>query len=71
MPTWQGKRGNPVLWARRFFAEIAELGGDVGAKHLIGEHGELVHEVEMPDDGVLIDVDSPDALADIIRPKEK
>ena len=63
VPTRRGKRGNPVLWARRFFADMAELAGDVGAKHLIGEHGELVCEVEMDSDGVLVDVDTPDALA--------
>ena len=70
VPTWQGKRGNPVLWARRFFGEIAEVDGDVGAKHLIGAYAEFVHEVEMPDSGVLIDVDSPEALADMVRPKQ-
>jgi molybdenum cofactor cytidylyltransferase len=69
VPTWQGKRGNPVLWARRFFTEIEDVDGDVGAKHLIGAYAELVHEVEMPDSGVLIDVDSPEALADLVRPK--
>jgi len=63
VPTRRGKRGNPVLWARRFFPEMAELAGDVGAKHLIGEHAELVCEVEMDTDGVLVDIDTPDALA--------
>ncbi|NNE85200.1 MAG: NTP transferase domain-containing protein [Alphaproteobacteria bacterium] len=71
VPTWQGKRGNPVLWARRFFAEMGQVDGDVGAKHLIGAHGDSVHEVEMPDSGVLIDVDSPEALAEMVRPKEE
>ncbi|NKB49851.1 MAG: NTP transferase domain-containing protein [Alphaproteobacteria bacterium] len=70
VPTWQGKRGNPVLWARRFFAEMAQVDGDVGAKHLIGAHADSVYEVEMPDSGVLIDVDSPEALADMVRPKQ-
>ncbi|HJU20364.1 MAG TPA: molybdopterin-binding/glycosyltransferase family 2 protein [Stellaceae bacterium] len=63
VPTRRGKRGNPVLWGRRFFPEIAGLAGDVGAKHLIGEHAELVAEVEMDDDAVLVDIDTPDALA--------
>jgi molybdenum cofactor cytidylyltransferase len=63
VPTRRGKRGNPVLWARRFFAEMAELAGDVGAKHLIGEHAELVSEIEMDSDAVLVDIDTPDALA--------
>jgi molybdenum cofactor cytidylyltransferase len=63
VPTWRGKRGNPVLWSRQFFEEMMEVSGDVGARHLIGTHSELVVEVEMKDDGVMIDVDTPDALA--------
>jgi molybdenum cofactor cytidylyltransferase len=63
VPMRRGKRGNPVLWAARFLPEMAELAGDVGAKHLIGEHVELVCEIEMDTDGVLVDVDTPDALA--------
>ena len=70
VPTRHGKRGNPVLWSKRFFPEMAELAGDVGAKHLIGEHAELVAEVEMDDDSVLVDIDTPDAL-DALRQKRK
>jgi molybdenum cofactor cytidylyltransferase len=65
VPTRRGKRGNPVLWAKRFFPEMADLAGDVGAKHLIGEHAELVCEVEMDSDSVLVDIDTPDALAEL------
>lgn len=63
VPTWAGKRGNPVLWAARFFPEMKAVAGDVGAKHLIGEHADVVREVESPDDAVLLDVDTPDVLA--------
>jgi molybdenum cofactor cytidylyltransferase len=70
VPTRRGKRGNPVLWSKRFFPAIAELAGDVGAKHLIGEHAELVAEVEMDDDAVLVDIDTPEAL-DAVRQKRR
>src|SRR6266851_1272196 len=70
VPTRRGKRGNPVLWSKRFFPEMAALAGDVGAKHLIGEHAELVAEVEMNDDAVLVDIDTPEAL-DALRQKGK
>jgi molybdenum cofactor cytidylyltransferase len=63
VPTHGGKRGNPVLFAKRYFAEMTAVSGDVGARHLIGEHADDVAEVEMADDGVLLDVDSPDALS--------
>ncbi len=65
VPTWNGKRGNPVLWARRFFADMASVSGDVGARHLIGENADVVAEVPMQDSNVLVDIDSPAALASI------
>jgi len=63
VPTVGGKRGNPVLWARRFFGEIGRLSGDSGAKHLIGEHADLVCEVEMAGEAAIVDIDTPEALA--------
>jgi molybdenum cofactor cytidylyltransferase len=63
VPTVGGKRGNPVLWARRFFPEMASLSGDSGAKHLIGEHADLVCEVEMSGQAAVTDIDTPEALA--------
>ncbi len=63
VPTRNGKRGNPVLFARRFFPEIAAVSGDVGARHLIGNHDDVVVELEIGDDAVLADVDTPEALA--------
>jgi molybdenum cofactor cytidylyltransferase len=63
VPTLNGKRGNPVLWSKRFFPEMQQVAGDVGARHLIGAYPEMVAEVEMAGDGVLIDIDTPQALA--------
>ncbi|MBP5855382.1 molybdopterin-binding/glycosyltransferase family 2 protein [Marivibrio halodurans] len=63
VPTYRGKRGNPVLFARRFFAEMQDLAGDAGAKTLIGAYEDQVVEVEMDDDSVLNDIDTPEALA--------
>ena len=72
--THRGKRGNPILFAARFFPEMCDVEGDVGARHLIGAYADLVREVEMPDDGVLLDIDSPRALrayrANEARPPE-
>lgn len=65
VPVFEGKRGNPVLFARRFFEEITVVRGDVGARHLIGEYEEYVCEVAMDDRAVLVDVDSPQALREV------
>ena len=67
VPTFRGKRGNPVLFAREFFAEIKEIQGDVGAKHLLGEHEEQVCEIEMSDNAVTLDIDSFGELSEFLE----
>jgi molybdenum cofactor cytidylyltransferase len=62
IPTIDGKRGNPVLWARRFFPDLLAVEGDIGARHLIGGYAEAVTEVPVEDAGALTDVDTPEAL---------
>lgn len=62
VPVHEGKRGNPVLFARRFFTEMARASGDSGARRLLIDHDELVCEVAMTSDAVLVDIDTPDAL---------
>lgn len=62
VPTHNGKRGNPVLWAASYFADMQKVTGDVGARHLIGENDDQVCEVPFEDDGIFIDVDTPKTL---------
>jgi molybdenum cofactor cytidylyltransferase len=62
VPTTGGKRGNPVVWSRRFFPELMALEGDVGARHVIGRYPEAVVEVAVAGEDALIDVDTPEAL---------
>ncbi len=66
VPTTHGKQGNPVLWDRSFFVEMAGLTGDSGAKRLIGHHADRLCEVAVDDAGILYDVDTPDLLADLL-----
>ena len=59
LPTHRGRRGNPVLWARRYFAEIQAIEGDRGARGLIEQYEDAICEVEWHDDSVLRDIDEP------------
>lgn len=61
-PVRNKQRGNPVLWARRFFPELLKLEGDIGARKLASFYDEGLLEVEVSDDGAFADIDTPQAL---------
>jgi molybdenum cofactor cytidylyltransferase len=63
IPTFNGKWGNPVLWDQRFFSAMQNVSGDVGARHLIGEHQDVLYEVPIKDNAVITDLDTPAALS--------
>jgi molybdenum cofactor cytidylyltransferase len=62
VPVADGRRGNPVLWSRRFFKELMTLDGDIGARHLIAKHAEAVAEVPVDGQSAFLDIDTPQAL---------
>lgn len=61
VPVCDGRRGNPVLWGRRYFGELLSLGGDRGARALLERHAAAIRAVPAGE-GVLRDVDEPHAL---------
>ncbi|WP_334129337.1 molybdopterin-binding/glycosyltransferase family 2 protein [Sneathiella sp.] len=62
VPTYRGKRGNPVLIATDLKESIQTLTGDIGAKSLIAENEDLVFNVEADKESIFTDIDTPDIL---------
>ena len=62
VPTHGGRRGNPVLWPRRCFADLAAVEGDKGGRELIARQGDAVVAVEIGA-AASTDIDTPEALA--------
>ena len=63
VPGINGRRGNPVVWARRFFHDLMSIQGDIGARHLIGTYAEAVVEIPVVGAASLTDVDTPESLS--------
>lgn len=58
---YDGKRGNPVLFDRRFFGALTDVTGDTGGRTiLLGSDAAAI--VDVDDSGVRRDVDEPDDL---------
>ena len=63
IPVFEGQRGHPVGFSRGFFAKIAELGGDTGARDLLQQHVDCIDEVDVADPAILKDIDQPEDIA--------
>ena len=55
--------GHPVVMRRALFAQVMALTGDQGARSVLRAHRERVVEVPIDDPAILLDLDTPDALA--------
>lgn len=61
-PIYLGQQGHPVLFGRDFWAELARLDGDNGARAVIERYREYYREIAVSDAGVCTDVDTPEDL---------
>jgi molybdenum cofactor cytidylyltransferase len=58
IPVYQGRRGNPVIFAIKYKGELLNLKGDVGGREIIKLHPDDVLEVAVNCEGVLLDIDT-------------
>ena len=63
IPTFNGKKGNPILLARNFFPDILRVKGDKGAKDIILNNKKSILEIPQKDSSVLNDIDTKEDLS--------
>ena len=61
-PTYDGQQGHPVIFGASFREALLDLEGDDGAKHLLRSDDAPLTRIPVSDDGILQDVDTPEAL---------
>ena len=57
-PQFESQRGHPVILGGELFADLSQLGGDIGARRVLSAHAELMVDIPVDDEGVLIDIDT-------------
>ena len=60
IPSFNGKKGNPVIWGRSFFSDLSNLEGDVGGRALFSHHPAAINLIDMDDKAVITDTDTPE-----------
>lgn len=63
VPVHAGQRGHPVGFAAALRPELETLTGDRGARTVLAAHADQITQVAVQDPGVVLDVDTPAALA--------
>jgi molybdenum cofactor cytidylyltransferase len=61
-PTYDGQQGHPVLFGASFREALLDLEGDRGARGLLRSDEAPLTRVPVEDEGILQDVDTPEAL---------
>jgi molybdenum cofactor cytidylyltransferase len=63
IPTFNGKKGNPILIDREFFPDILSIKGDKGAKDIINANKNSIKKIPHKDSSVLNDIDTKKDLS--------
>jgi len=66
IPTFESKRGHPAIFDRSLFAELLDPDLEGGAKTVVHRHLHEALLVDVDDEGVVIDIDTPDAYEAVI-----
>jgi len=67
VPEAKGSWGNPVLWPRDLFPELAKLDGAEGARALIFDHYDRFQSLGVEQEIEFIDIDSVETLQRVIE----
>lgn len=59
-PVYEGRRGNPVLIARRYFAELLALPETAAPRDVLRRYPEALRLLPVDDEGVVQDLDRPE-----------
>lgn len=70
IPTYQGLRGHPTLFSGDFRDEMAAIPADRGLNWLVQENSAAVREVPVTERGVLVDLDTPEDYAALLKQTE-
>ena len=60
IPTFEGRRGHPSLFARSMFEQLTKAPPDEGARHVVYANEDKVTEVEIPDRAVVTGINTPE-----------
>jgi len=58
IPTYQGRKGHPIIFAIKYKEKLLELKGDIGGRQIIKDHPDDVLEISVDSEGVITDINT-------------
>jgi molybdenum cofactor cytidylyltransferase len=62
LPTFNGRRGHPVIFSNTLYGELLAAPADKGARAVVWAHSAEVLEVPTEEEGVVLNINNPDML---------
>ena len=62
LPTYEGRRGHPVIFRASLYAELLAASLAVGARQVVWTHAADVVEVPTDEEGAVLNLNDPEAL---------
>jgi CTP:molybdopterin cytidylyltransferase MocA len=69
VPTYEGRRGHPVIFRADLYSELLAASPDVGARQVVWAHTSDVLEIPTKEEGVVLNLDDPAAYHSAMQRK--
>jgi molybdenum cofactor cytidylyltransferase len=62
LPTFDGRRGHPVIFRSTLYDELLAASPDVGARQIVWAHADDIKEVPTEEEGVILNLNDPETM---------
>lgn len=60
VPVFEGKRGHPVYFGKKYFNDLLTAPLEEGARYVVQKYEKSIMELPVDDAGILVDIDTPE-----------
>ena len=71
VPTYRGQRKSPAIFNSRFYSQLRDIKGDIGARQLIDDNPNQVLAIEIDDPLCFFDIDTPQDFENLKKALEE
>jgi molybdenum cofactor cytidylyltransferase len=68
LPTYQGRRGHPLIFRASLYPELLAASAEVGARQVVWAHANDIREVATKEEGVVLNINDAETLERALRP---